>query len=371
MVFFNTKSTIILNRIIRAYTTTSNITVDALVYSNYGKPSEVLKWHSYPLPALTPETVQVKFLASPINPADVNQVQGAYPLKPPFQLLNEKDDIKYAVGGNEGVAQVIATGDKVKGIKVGDQVIMAKAGYGTWRTYATGPASDFQVLPMTDSVSNIQLATLSVNPCTAYRMLKDFVKLNKGDYVIQNGANSAVGQSVIQLAKAWGIKTINVVRNRPDIDALRNELEQLGATHVITDDELGSFETKSLIKEWGQPKLGLNCVGGKSATEMARHLSANGQYVTYGAMARAPLSLPASLLIFKNISFHGFWMSRWTDTHNMEERKIMIDELIDLMKRGHFVEPKWTQVEWKEEPVKAAVDQGIQGYGSGKQVILF
>jgi trans-2-enoyl-CoA reductase len=35
-----------------------------------------------------------------------------------------------------------------------------------------------------------------------------------GDYVIQNGANSAVGQSVIQIAKAWGLKTINVVRDR-------------------------------------------------------------------------------------------------------------------------------------------------------------
>jgi trans-2-enoyl-CoA reductase len=59
---------------------------------------------------------------------------------------------------------------------------------------------------------------------------------------------------------------------RPDIDSLRQELERLGATHVITDNALGSFETKTMIKGWGQPKLGLNCVGGKSATEMARHL---------------------------------------------------------------------------------------------------
>lgn len=136
------------------------------------------RWHSYPLPALTPDTVHVKFVASPINPADVNQVQGAYPLKPPFQLLGDTDDTKYAVGGNEGVAQVIATGDNVKGLKVGDQVIMAQAGYGTWRTYAAGPPSDFQVVP--GDVSSIQLATLSVNPCTAYRMLKDFVDLKKG-----------------------------------------------------------------------------------------------------------------------------------------------------------------------------------------------
>lgn len=57
---------------------------------------------------------------------------------------------------------------------------MAKAGYGTWRTHAAGPSSDFQVLPKKDHVSLIQQATLSVNPCTAYCMLKNFVQLEKG-----------------------------------------------------------------------------------------------------------------------------------------------------------------------------------------------
>ncbi|CAO3628676.1 unnamed protein product [Cunninghamella blakesleeana] len=357
---------------LRGYSTSSSIKVNALVYANYGKPSEVLKWHTYALPSLTADTVHVEFLASPINPADVNQVQGVYPVKPPFQLLSEQDTEKYAVGGNEGVAKVIAIGDSVKDLKIGDHVIMAKAGYGTWRTHAAGPSSDFQVLPKKDHVSLIQQATLSVNPCTAYCMLKNFVSLEKGDYVIQNAANSAVGQAVIQIAKAWGLNTINVVRNRPNIDELRDELEKLGATHVITDDSLGSHEMRSKIKnEWGQPKLGFNCVGGKSATEMARHLKANGKYITYGAMARAPLALPASLLIFKNISFHGFWMTRWTDTHSKAERNIMIHELMDLMDQGKLSEPKWTKVNWEENQLKEAVEQGIQGYGTGKQVILF
>lgn len=44
----------------------------------------------------------------------------------------------------------------------------------------------------------------------------------QGDYVIQNGANSAVGQAVIQIAKAWGLKTINVVRNRYDLSIYIN-----------------------------------------------------------------------------------------------------------------------------------------------------
>lgn len=38
--------------------------------------------------------------------------------------------------------------------------------------------------------------------------------MTAGDTMIQNGANSGVGESVIQLAAAWGVKTINIVRER-------------------------------------------------------------------------------------------------------------------------------------------------------------
>lgn len=47
----------------------------------------------------------------------------------------------------------------------------------------------------------VTAATIAVNPGTAYRMLKDFVPVGSGDTVIQNGANSAVGQAVIQVSE--------------------------------------------------------------------------------------------------------------------------------------------------------------------------
>jgi trans-2-enoyl-CoA reductase len=65
--------------------------------------------------------VLVGFLAAPINPADLNMVEGVYPIGPKAP----------AVGGNEGVAEVLAVGSKVKGIAVDDWVIPAKPGFGT------------------------------------------------------------------------------------------------------------------------------------------------------------------------------------------------------------------------------------------------
>ena len=72
---------------------------------------------------------------------------------------------------------------------------------------------------------------LQVNPPTAYNMLHDYVQLDEGDWIVQNGANSAVcqlsalersfqclwaqvGQAVIQIAAARGWKTLNFIRNR-------------------------------------------------------------------------------------------------------------------------------------------------------------
>lgn len=42
----------------------------------------------------------------------------------------------------------------------------------------------------------------------------------QGDYIIQNGATSAVGRSVIQIAKAFDWKTINIIRHRCVVDVI-------------------------------------------------------------------------------------------------------------------------------------------------------
>ena len=85
---------------------------------------------------------------------------------------------------------------------------------GTWRTYAETTPDALLPLPEDVKVSPVAAATISVNPFTADRMLLDFVKLGPGDWVIQNGANSGVGQNVIQIARIRGFKTVNVIRDR-------------------------------------------------------------------------------------------------------------------------------------------------------------
>lgn len=54
---------------------------------------------------------------------------------------------------------------------------------------------------MRNDISVEGAATMIVNPASALRMLEDYVPLKGEDWVVQNGANSAVGLAVIQIAK--------------------------------------------------------------------------------------------------------------------------------------------------------------------------
>jgi trans-2-enoyl-CoA reductase len=36
-----------------------------------------------------------------------------------------------------------------------------------------------------------------------------------------------------------------------------------------------------------------------------------GVAVTYGGMARRPLAVPTSQLVFRDITHRGFWLTRW------------------------------------------------------------
>lgn len=56
-----------------------------------------------------------------------------------------------------------------------------------------------------------------------------------------------------QIAAARGIKTINVVRDRPTIAQLKEELTRLGATVVVTEEELRYDTLVALLVSIGSP----------------------------------------------------------------------------------------------------------------------
>ncbi|XP_017271109.1 enoyl-[acyl-carrier-protein] reductase, mitochondrial [Kryptolebias marmoratus] len=333
-------------------------TCQALVYRNHGDPSRVVQLEDVALPPTGAKDVLVKLLAAPVNPSDLNMIQGTYAILPGLP----------AVGGNEGVAQVVEVGSQVESLRTGDWVIPRDAGLGTWRTEAVLAEDDVISLP--NDIPLLAAATLGVNPCTAFRMLSDFEELKSGDSVIQNAANSGVGQAVIQIAAARGINTINVIRDRSDFAQLKERLKAMGASHVINEEALRRPEMKELFKTCPKPKLALNGVGGKSATELLRHLQVGGSMVTYGGMSKQPVTVPVSALIFKDVKVRGFWVTQWKRDHARDESafRAMMDELCSVIQQGKLTAPACTEVHLRD--YQKALDAAMQPFTSSKQVLL-
>ncbi|KAF1773258.1 Polyketide synthase, enoylreductase domain [Phytophthora cactorum] len=321
-------------------------------YSEFGHPFSVLKYDgggrqgggSGP----GPSGAQVPGCS--INVADLSQIQGAYAIKPKFP----------AVAGNEGVAVVTAVGAGVTNVKVNDRVIPpAPPSVRTWRSKAV--ADSAEVMKISDKIKVEDAATLSVNPATAYRMLADFTTLNKGDVVIQNGANSAVGQAVIQLAALRGIKTINIIRDDGDYDVTVEHLKNLGANVVCTADYIGSAKFKELISDLPAPSSRL------TALEMAKVLAKKGVHVTYGGMGKEAVAVGTGSLIFHDITLKGFWLSQWVKDSTVEERAAMLSELAGLVEAGKL--RTWIQT-YKFEDFDDALQAAVARTTKRKVVLL-
>jgi trans-2-enoyl-CoA reductase len=328
-----------------------NKTINAAVYEKHGNPADVLHVETRPWPTPAADEAVVKMRVAPINPADLNQIEGKYPVRPKLP----------ATPGFEGAGIVAELGAGVKGLTSGALVILPH-NVGTWRDAMAVKTEDLVVVP--DGIKPAQAAMLKINPLTAWRLLHDYVDLKKGDWLIQNAANSAAGRDVIQIAHELGYKTVNVVRRGELIDELRAQ----GGDVVLVDGDSIREEVKSATGG-ALIRLGLNSVGGDSALRLANCLAPGGTLVSFGAMSLQPLKIPTGLLIFKDLRFRGIWINKWYDDATSSERIDTFQRLFDLVRRGLLK----TKVEkaYPLSEVKAAVAHAAQGKRSGKIILQF
>lgn len=291
-----------------------------LAFKQNGKPSEVLELEtdSLLLQAPEPGKVLVRLLAAPINPADINTIEGTYGVKLSLP----------ATPGIEGCG--VVEDSNAADFNEGDQVIFLRRA-STWASHATVPADTLFKLPA--GIDPIQAAMLKVNPATAWRLLHAFGIPAQGDWIVQNVGNSAVGRCVIQIARDLGIRTISFVRRT----ALFDELRELGADHVFIDDDEGNAAAKEVLGG-ANAALAFNAVGGESALRLMKLLQESGTHITYGAMGRKPLSVPNGLLIFRDLQIRGMWVSRWIETAAVEVVHAAYQHLAARVLEGKIVQ---------------------------------
>lgn len=324
----------------------------AVEFHSFGAPAEVLQVSDLKkTDTLGAKQIRVKVHYSPINPADINYIQGTYGVKPELP----------AIPGMEASAEVLES--NAAGIEVGDQVIFIDR-VGAWRSELVCDASSVFVLPRELDLCPQQAAMLKVNPLTALRLLEGFIQLKPGDYVIQNAANSGVGQCLIQVAKLLGLKTINIVR-REDV---MQELLDLGADHVLLDNSEVTAKVQEICDDH-LPKLACNAVGGDSALRLMDALADQGTHVTYGAMSLRSLKVPNKFLIFKRINLHGLWVTKFLTEGSPAEVKDAYTKLAIWVNEGKLIQAVDTVYPASE--AKSAAAHAIQSKRHGKILLKF
>ena len=326
-------------------------TIKAIVYERHGNPADVLQIQTEAWPKPAADEAVVEMRAAPINPADINAIEGKYPGRREVP----------AVPGFEGAGIVVEVGADVSTITKGALVILPH-NIGTWREAMTVKANELVAIP--PEIEPVHAAMLKINPMTAWRLLHDYVDLARGDWLIQNAANSAAGRAVIHIAHELGYKTVNVVRRADLIDELRGE----GGDVVSVDNEKLRDEVKDATSG-AAIRLGLNSVGGDSALRLANCLAFGGTLVSFGAMSLQPLKIPTGLFIFKDLRFRGIWINKWYDKATMQERMEAFKPLFEMAKRGLLK----TKVEkaYAIDEAKAAVAHASQSKRSGKIIFGF
>ncbi len=312
-------------------------------------PQDLIEAVSIEQPQLQEGEVLLELLAAPINPSDVLTITGGYGILPPLP----------AFAGNEGVGRVAAHGPGVTSPAIG-QTVLLPVGSGTWSTHLVAAAS--QLVPLPNDADPLQLSMITINPPTAALLLSEFVDLQAGDWVIQNAANSAVGNYLVQLATMRGLKTMNIVRRESLIAPLQAE----GADVVLVD---GDKLAKRVAEATGNAaiKLGIDAVGGAACARLGECLAPEGTLVNYGMMSGEPCQMSAGMLVFKDVRVRGFWLAKWFRQTSPVEQQKLYGELTRLILQGKLRAP--IHQTFSVTDIKQAVAVAAQGERNGKVIV--
>ena len=292
-----------------------------VLLERYGAPAEAVRCVDVPdVGAPTAGEVVFDVLAFPINPADLSMCRGTYRLRPTLP----------AGIGAECVGRVAAVGAGVAHVKPGDRVINLQRENWVQRRRVKGD----DVIPVPAGLDGLQAAMLRINPPTALLLLSDLVPLLPGDWIIQNVANSAVGRFVIRLARARGVRTVNVVRR----ESLFAELTALGADVCVVDGP-DVAETVRTQSGGASIRLGLDAVSGRATARISACVGEGGVVCNYGSMSGEDPIMPRAKLVGDGQTLVGFILGRALATRSLAEIRAIYAELGEQVGQGLLTAP--------------------------------
>jgi NADPH:quinone reductase-like Zn-dependent oxidoreductase len=231
-----------------------------------------------------------------------------------------------AVPGTEALGRVDALGEGVSGLTLGQRVATAST-HGVWAECFIAPAA--KLVPLPEALPDEMACQLLAMPLSALMLLED-LKLEAGQWIVQNAANGAVGKTLATLAQARGVHVVNLVRR----DAALADLQAAGITGGLSTEHEG-WQQRIAALTGGAPLVrAIESIGGDSAQQLMSVLAENGELVSFGSLTFKPLVIGAEHLIFKQTTVRGYWASKRLAAMAPAELARMIGELARLAATG-------------------------------------
>lgn len=252
----------------------------AIVIAEPGGP-EVLSWQEVPDPVPGPGEVLIDVAASAVNRADVLQRQGFY--NPPPGATK--------VPGLECSGVIAQVGANVEGFKVGDEVCALLAG-GGYAERVTVPWQ--QVMPVPKGVPLVEAAALPEVTCTVWSMVFMAARLRRGETLLVHGGASGIGTMAVQLAKAFGARTVVTV----------GSAEKAERCFALGADEAINYREEDFAEKVKADVI-LDIVGARYLTKNVETLNTGGRLIIIGMQGGTKGELHIGMLLSKRASIHA------------------------------------------------------------------
>ena len=314
----------------------------AIVYSEHGGP-EVLRYAEVAKPEIDGNEVLVRVRACALNHLDLFLRAGLPGMKIPLPHIP----------GSDIAGEVAEVGAKVKGVKVGERVLLQPGiscgrceqclagddNYcrqymllgqmvdGGCAEYVKSPVEN--LVPIPEGLSFEEAAAFPLVSLTAWHMLITRAQLKPAETVLILGAGSGVGAAAIQIAKAAGARVIATAGTKEKV----KKGKELGADSMILHSENDiADEVKRMTNRRGVDVV-FEHVGQATWDQSVRSLAPGGRLVTCGATTGFEAKIDLRFLFVRQLSILGSFMGSKAELFSALEllRRGLLKPVIDVV----------------------------------------
>ena len=244
--------------------------------------ADALFVESLPVPVPAPGQLLIRVRAAGVNRPDIFQRAGLYPPPPGAP----------ATLGLEVAGEVTAVGDGVERWRPGDRVT-ALLGGGGYAEYAVVDAR--HALPVPANLAFIHAAALPETIFTVWSNVFERGQLRAGETLLVHGANSGIGVTAMQMAKAAGARVFATARGA----AKAGKARELGADLAV-DAAAGDWSVP--VKAAGGVNVVLDMVGAGYFERNMDVLLPDGRLVVIATLTGHEVQLNLRQLMLKRLT---------------------------------------------------------------------